>query len=75
MNMKDQLILFIVANCLLLAVSVLQASAFKVVNHDLDVAETGKEQSFEKGGEAGHHSAGEEAKGEKGEKGYESKHG
>lgn len=75
MNMKNRLILFIFSNCLLFGVAFLQANAFKVVSHDLDVAATNKGQSFEKGGEADHHEAGQEEKGEKGSKGYESKHG
>lgn len=68
--------MFIFANCLLLCVSFLQVSAFKVLNHDLTVSESKKhEKHWEKGGESDHHHHDEEEKGEKGEKGYESKHG
>lgn len=73
--MKNRLCLFIFANCLLLGVTFLQANAFKVLDHDLTVAESKKHESWEKGGESEHHHHGEEEKGEKGEKGYESKHG
>lgn len=73
--MGNRLFLFIFANCLLLSVSFLQASAFKVLDHDLEVAASKKESSWEKGGEADHHSEEEGKKGGKGEKGYESKHG
>lgn len=73
--MKNRLFLFIFANCLLLCVSFLQASAFKVLDHDLEVAASHKHHSWEKGGESHHHGEEEEEKGEKGSKGYEEKHG
>lgn len=73
--MKNQLLLFIVANCLLLVISFLQASAFKVVDHDLEVAASHKGHHYEKGDEHHHFGEEEEEKGEKGHKGYESKHG
>lgn len=69
------LFLFIFANCLLLGISLLQASAFKVVEHDLEVAESHHGKHWEKGGEHHHFGEEEEEKGEKGHKGYESKHG
>lgn len=78
MNMKNRLLLFVFANCLLLAVSFLQANAFKVIDDrgDLEVAASHKHSSHhEKGHEADHHHHHEEDKGEKGDKGYESKHG
>lgn len=42
---------------------------------DLEVAASGKQEKWEKGGEADHHESGHGAHGEKGEKGYEAKHG
>lgn len=75
MNMKNRLFLFIFVNCLLLGISFLQASAFKVIDHDLEVAASHKGHHWEKGGEHDHHHHEEEEKGEKGHKGYESKHG
>lgn len=73
--MKNRLCLFVVGNCLLLGVSILQASAFKVLDHDLAVAESKKHHEHEKGGESDFFHKGYEEKGEKGDKGYESKHG
>lgn len=74
--MKNRLYLFIIANCLLLGVSILQANAFKVLDYDLTVAESKKhEKHWEKGGESDFFHKGHEEKGEKGDKGYESKHG
>ena len=75
MNMRNRLFLFIFANCLLLGVSFLQASAFKVINQDLEVAASHKHHHWEKGGESDFFGEEEEEKGEKGSKGYESKHG
>lgn len=74
--MKNQLLLFLVANCLLLVISYFQANAFKVVDHDLEVAASHhKGKHWEKGDEHHHYGEEEEEKGEKGHKGYESKHG
>lgn len=74
--MKNQLFLFLVANCLLLLISFLQASAFKVVDHDLETAASkGHSKHWEKGDEHHHYGEEEEEKGEKGHKGYDSKHG
>lgn len=74
MNTNNRLFLFIFANCLLLGVSFLQASAFKVVNHDLEVAASHKHH-HEKGHKSDFFGEEEEEKGEKSSKGYESKHG
>lgn len=73
--MKKRLYLFIVANCLLFGVSFLQVNAFKVLNHDLTVAESKKHDSWEKGDESDFFEEESAEKGEKGDKGYESKHG
>lgn len=67
--------LLIFAGCLLLGVSVLQTSAFHVLEHDLEVAGSDKHEEWEKGDESDFFAEDEEEKGEKGEKGYESKHG
>lgn len=67
--------MFIFANFLLLGVSLYHANAFKVLDHDLDVAASGKHEEWEKGDESDYHGEEDSEKGEKGEKGYESKHG
>lgn len=66
--------MFIFANCLLLCVSFLEANAFKVYDHDLEVAASSKKE-WEAGDEEDYYGEHDEAKGEKGEKGYDSKHG
>lgn len=73
--MKSQVCAIIVVNYLLLGTIILQASAFKVLDHDLTVAESKKHDSWDKGEESDFFEHGEHEKGEKGEKGYESKHG
>lgn len=73
--MRNRLGLFIFANCLLLGVSFLQANAFKVIDHDLMAAPSHHSNSWSKGDEEEFFGEAEEDKGEKGEKGYESKHG
>lgn len=74
--MKNRLFLFIFVNCLIFGISFLQASAFKVIDHDLEVAASHKHgKHWEKGDEHHHFGEEEEEKGEKGHKGYESKHG
>lgn len=73
--MKNRFFLLVFANCLLLAVSFLQADAFRVVDHDLEVAASHKHHEWEKGDESDFFEHDEEEKGEKGDKGYESKHG
>lgn len=67
--------LFIFANLLLFGVSVLYANAFRVLDHDLEVAASGKHEEWEKGDESDFYEEDEGEKGEKGDKGYESKHG
>lgn len=74
--MGNRLFLFIFVNCLLLGVRFLNANAYKVVDYDLEVAASDKhEKKHEEGHEEDHYGEHEEKKGEKGEKGYESKHG
>lgn len=73
--MGNRLILFVFANCLLFGVRVLHANAFRVLDHDLEVAASGKHEEWEKGDEEDYYGENDEEKGGKGEKGYESKHG
>lgn len=73
--MRNQVCVFIVVNYLLVGSIILRAGAFKVLNHDLTVAESKKHDSWEKGEESDFFDHGEHEKGEKGDKGYESKHG
>lgn len=56
-------------------VAAIGCDAHRIQVDDLEVAASGKQEHWEKGGEAGHHESGHGEKGEKGEKGYESKHG
>lgn len=56
-------------------VATIGCDAHRIQVDDLEVAASGKQEHWEKGGEAGHHENGHGEKGEKGEKGYESKHG
>lgn len=74
-SMRNRLFLLLFANGLLLSVSFLQVNSFKVVEHDLEVAGSKKEEEWEKGDESDFFGESEEEKGEKGDKGYESKHG
>lgn len=67
--------LFMFANLLLLGVSLWHANAFRVLDHDLEVAASGKHEAWEEGDEEDFYGEEESEKGEKGEKGYESKHG
>lgn len=73
--MRNRIFLLIFANCLLLGVTFLQASAFKVFDHDLVVAGSDKHEEWEKGDESDFFAEEDDEKGEKGDKGYESKHG
>lgn len=73
--MRNRLFLFIVVNCVLLGVRILRVNAFRVLDHDLEVAASEKHEEWEKGDESDFYGEDEESKGEKGEKGYESKHG
>lgn len=73
--MKHRFIFFMFANLLLLGVSLLRANAFKVLDHDLEVAASEKKEEWEKGDEEDFYEEDESEKGEKGEKGYEGKHG
>lgn len=55
-----------------------RANAFRVLDHDLEVAASDKHEShgeWEKGDESDYYGEHDEKKGEKGEKGYDSKHG
>lgn len=73
--MRNRLFLFIFVNCLVFCVFVLRANAYRVLDHDLEVAASGKHEEWEKGDESDYYGENEHKKGEKGEKGYESKHG
>lgn len=73
--MRNRVFLLIFANLLLLGVCVLRTSAFRVVNHDLEVAPSDHHEEWEKGDESDFFDEEDGEKGEKGEKGYESKHG
>lgn len=72
--MNSQWFLFISAICAFLGVIILQSDAFKVIEHDLAVAES-KHHEHEKGHEADHFDKHSEEKGEKHSKEFEAKHG
>lgn len=55
-------------------VSLLNVNAFKVIDHDLDVAASHKHE-YEKGDESDYFAEDHDEKGHKAEKGYEDEHG
>lgn len=72
--MRNHLVLFIFANCLLLSVSFVRVHSYRVVEYDLDTAASGKEEKWEKGEEEDYFAEDEEEKGGKEKKGYDSEH-
>lgn len=73
--MGSQIRLVLLSCFVIICVSLLRVNAYKVIDHDLEVAASGKHEEWEKGDEADFHEQDSEEKGHKGEKGYESKHG
>lgn len=73
--MGSQIRLVLLSCFVVFCVSLLHVNAYKVIDHDLEVAASGKHEEWEKGDEADFHEQESEEKGHKGEKGYESKHG
>lgn len=73
--MGSQIRLVLLSCFVVFFVSLLHVNAYKVIDHDLEVAASGKHEEWEKGDEADFHDQESEEKGHKGEKGYESKHG
>lgn len=70
--MKNRLFLFIFANCLLLSVSFVRVHSFKVVDFELDIAASDKEEKWDKEDEEDFFDEEDEDEGKKGEKGYDS---